>query len=142
MSYQNNEKKFVAVINRRHELPIILNALAHVAYGMSGKGASVGNLLEYRNAATGFVAKIDEHPFIILEAKNSRQVQAVVARAMDLPSLSYNVFATSMLAASADAQLKATLDVAQEHLDFVLAVVFGTREDLEPITKRFSLFKG
>lgn len=142
MSYQNNEKKFVAVINRRHTLAVILNALAHAAYGMSGKGASLGNLLEYKNTATGFVAKIDEHPFIILEAKNSTQVQAVMARAMELPSLSYNVFTTSMLATSADAQLKATLDSTEESLDFVLAVLFGTREDLEPITKRFSLFRG
>lgn len=142
MSYLNNEKKFVIVVNRQHAIPTILNALAHAVQGMSGKKGGPGNLLDYRNTATGFEAKIDEYPFIVLEAKNSLQVQTAVTRAMNDANLSYNVFTTSMLASSAEAQLQATLDAVDENLDFVLAVLFGAREDVDPITKKFSLFKG
>jgi len=54
MTYENNGKKFVAVINRKHPLPVILNALAHTAFGMSGKGAHVGHLLDYHNVPTAW----------------------------------------------------------------------------------------
>ena len=142
MAYENNDKKFVAVVNRKHPLPVILNALAHAAFGMSGKGPHVGRLLDYPNQATGFSAKVDESPFIILEAKNSSQLQTLVSVAMDSTHVAYNVFTTSMIGRSADAQISATQAAAGEGLDFVLVVLFGPREDVEPLTKRFSLFKG
>jgi hypothetical protein len=47
-----------------------------------------------------------------------------------------------MIGRSADAQITATQAAAGEGLDFVLVVLFGPREDVEPLTKRFSLFKG
>jgi hypothetical protein len=141
MAYENNGKKFVAVINRRHPLPVILNALAHAAFGMSGKGPDIGNLLDYRNDATDFLAKVDESPFIILEAKNSSQLQFLLSVAMKTSNVSYNVFTTSMIGGSAQAQLAATQAATGEGLDFVAVTLFGPREVVEPLTKRFSLFR-
>ncbi len=132
----------MAVVNRKHPLPVILNALAHAAFGMSGNGTHVGRLLDYPNHAIGFLAKVDESPFIILEAKNNSQLQTLVSAAMDSANLAYNVFTTSMIGRSADAQVAATQEAAGEQLDFVVVVLFGPREDVEPLTKRFSLFKG
>lgn len=97
MTYENNDRKFVAVINRKHALPVVLNALAHAAFGMSGKGPHVGRLLDYPNHATGFLARVDESPFIILEAKNSDQLQMLAMAAKDRAHLAYNVFTTSMI---------------------------------------------
>lgn len=142
MAYENNDRKFVAVLNRKHSLPVILNALAHAAFGMSGKGHHVGRLLDYPNHATGFLAKVDESPFIILDAKNSSQLQTLVSVASDAPNVAYNVFTTSMIGRSASAQMAATQAAVGEGLDFVVVVLFGPREDVEPLTKRFSLFKG
>jgi hypothetical protein len=34
------------------------------------------------------------------------------------------------------------LNATDDSLDFVVVVVFGAREDVEPLTKKFSLFKG
>jgi len=141
MAYENNGKKFVAVINRQQPLPIILNALAHTAFGMSGKGAAVGNLLDYRNSATCFEAKIDEYPFIILEAKNSNQLKTLTANVVENRHIVYNVFTTSMIGASAQEQREATLTATDESLDFVVVAVFGAREDVEPLTKKFSVLR-
>ncbi len=121
---------------------MILNALAHAAFGMSGKGTHIGRLLGYPNHATGILAKVDESPFISLDAKNSSQLQTLVSVAMNSAHLAYNVFTTSMIGRSADAQVAATQAAAGEGLDFVVVVLFGPREDVEPLTKRFSLFKG
>lgn len=141
MAYENNEKKFIALINRKHSLPVILNALAHTSFGISGKGDNVGNLLDYSNMASGFQAKIDEHPFIILDAKNSNQLQKLVESVIDKSCIAYNVFTTSMIGISAEAQLKATLDVSGDELNIIVVVIFGSREDVEPLTKKFSLSK-
>ena len=142
MTYENNDQKFVAVINRKHELPVTMNALAHAAFGMSGKGRQIGRLLDYPNNATGFLAHVDESPFIILEAKNSSQLKMLTIAAMDNARLTYNVFTTSMIGSSANGQIAATRDAIDEGLDFVVVVLFGLREDVEPLTRRFSLFKG
>lgn len=141
MTYENNDRKFVAVINRKHTLPVVLNALAHAAFGLSGQGAHVGRLLDYPNHATGFLARVDESPFIILEAKNSDQLQMLAMAAMDRARLAYNVFTTSMIGRSADSQIASTRDAMGDELDFVVVVLFGLRENVEPLTKRFSLFK-
>lgn len=141
MTYENNDQKFVAVINRKHSLPVVLNALAHAVFGISGKGPLVGRLLDYPNNATGFLACVDESPFIILEAKNSAQLQMLATATMDKARLVYNVFTTSMIGRSADSQIASTRDAIGDNLDFVVVVIFGFREDVEPLTKRFSLFK-
>ena len=141
MAYENNGKKFVAVINRKHPLPVILNALAHAAFGLSGKGSHIGHLLDYRNGATGLLAKVDESPFIILEAKNANQLQVLLSAAMADPRLAYNAFTASMIGDSAAAQIKATQVATAEGLDFIVVILFGFREDVEPLTKRFSLLR-
>ncbi|MBY4868925.1 DUF2000 family protein [Burkholderia sp. Bp9017] len=142
MAYADNASKFVAVINRKHPAPVVLNALAHTAFGLSGI-AGVGNLLEYQNVACDFAAKIDESPFIILEAKNSNQLRVLLSNVKEASSTSiaYNVFTTSMIGASAAAQMEATRTALDEALDFVVVVIFGAREAVEALTKRFSLFK-
>jgi hypothetical protein len=141
MAYDNNSRKFVAVINRKHPLPIILNALAHSAIGLSAKTGGQEQLLDYPNAASGFAAKISEYPFIMLEAKNSNQLRTLFDAAKEDNTLVYNVFTTSMIGASAQAQIDATRAAAGDALDFVVVVLFGEREQLDPLTKKFSLVK-
>lgn len=142
MAYADNASKFVAVINRKHPTPVVLNALAHTTFGLSGI-AGVGNLLDYQNDACDFAAKIDESPFIILEAKNSNQLRVLLSNVKETSStrIAYNVFTTSMIGPSAAAQLEATRTERDEALDFVVVVIFGAREGVEALTKRFSLFK-
>jgi len=142
MAYENNEMKFVAVVNRKHSLATILNALAHTAFGLSGKGVNPEHLLDYSNSASGFLAKIDEYPFIILDAKNSNQLQTLVSSVMSNQRIAYNVFTTSMIGTCAEAQLKATREALNDGLDFVVVVLFGAREDVDPLTRKFSLTKG
>src|SRR6218665_4218518 len=72
MAYENNEMKFVTVVNRKHSLASILNPLAHTAFGLSGKGVNPEQLLDYSNSASCFLAKIDLYLFIILHAQNRK----------------------------------------------------------------------
>jgi hypothetical protein len=141
MAYDNNSKKFVAVINRKQAPPVIMNALAHTALGIAAKVGEDKQVLDYPNEATGFLAKISEYPFIILEAKNGSQLRGLLGIAMDTPSISYNVFTTSMIGASASDQIQSTKSAGGDELDFVAVVLFGAKEEIEPLTRKFSLFK-
>src|SRR5258708_31891456 len=124
MAYENNDRKFLAVINRKHSLPVILNALAHAAFGISAFTAGRDRLLDYPNRATGFVARINEYPFIILEAKNSSQLKTLVGSVVGHESIALNAFTTSMLGPSAEAQIQSTLTADGDMLDFVLVTLF------------------
>lgn len=93
------------------------------------------------NHATCFEAKIDEYPFIILESKNSNQLKTLTSNVVENRRIAHNVFTTSMIGASAQEQREATLNATDESLDFVVVALFGAREDVEPLTKKFSLFK-
>ncbi|MBT3066615.1 DUF2000 family protein [Rhodoferax sp. U11-2br] len=81
------------------------------------------------------------YPFIILDAKNSNQLQTLVADVIEKSSVSCNVFTTSMIGTSAETQIKETLEAVGEGLNFVVVVIFGSRADVEPLTKKFSLSK-
>jgi Protein of unknown function (DUF2000) len=142
MSYQNNEKKFAAVLNRRQPLPLAFNALAHAACGISGRLGTAAGLLRYPNDATGFEARISEFPFIVLEARNSAQLALLLESAMADGELTFNAFTRSMVGTSAAAQQAATAAASREALDFVAVVLFGPREKVDALTRKFSLLKG
>lgn len=140
--YENTENKFVAIVNRKHALPTLMNALAHAAFGISGTDHSVGRLLDYKNDAMGFCSRIDECPFIILEARHSNHLRALVVTIADHPEIACNVFTTTMIGCSANEQIMSTRSASAEELDFVVVVLYGLRAHVEPLTKRFSLYQG
>jgi len=142
MPYADNDSKFVAVINTRHALPVVLNALAHSAYGLSGKPGAPDGLLDYANAATGFASKIHEFPFIVLECRSAAAMRQLLARCTAADGVVYNVFSTSMVGPSATEQREATAAAPADDLDLVVVVLFGAREKVDPLTKKFSLIKG
>lgn len=141
MAYQNNSRKFAMVVNRSHSVSVIMNAVAHAAFGLADKVTSEGRPLSYANGAAGFEARISEFPFIVLETRNSRRLAGLLKQARAVDGVKYNVFTTSMIGPSADAQLRATAGVTEESLDYVLVLLFGERERVDPLTKKYSLFK-
>jgi hypothetical protein len=141
MAYENNRRKFAVIVNRSHPVPVVMNAVAHAAFGLAHKATTDGRALTYTNQATGFEARISEYPFIVLEAQNRSQLAQLLQKAREDKSISYNVFTTSMIGPSADAQISATAKADAESLDYVLVVLFGDRDRVDPLIKRFSLLK-
>lgn len=139
--YANNERKFVAVLNTRHPLPLLMNALGHLTAGLAAPlPDNEANFLHYDCPGAGFSSNISEYPFIVTTAKNSSQLRRLVEAMVD--GVAFNVFTTTMLAASADEQREATRGADADTLDYVAVVLFGAAEAVDPLTRRFSLFKG
>lgn len=71
--------KFVAVLNKKIPVGSLMNALEHMAAGLS---ASFSNLAEMRfdsyfDQNGGEHKSISDHPFIILSADNSNQIRTL-----------------------------------------------------------------
>lgn len=141
MQYLNNQSKFVVVINKKHSLPVVMNSITHISYGISKEIEDSSKILNYENVDLGLNAQISEFPFIILETNNSNQLLKLIQTAKGTDGVKLNFFSTSMLGYSAEDQINATKNASLEDLDFVSVILFGTKEIIEPLTKKYSLIK-
>ncbi|MBV6509622.1 MAG: hypothetical protein JJLCMIEE_02717 [Acidimicrobiales bacterium] len=137
--YEDNSRKFAVILNRKHPTGLLLNALGHLSVGIAADlGSEEADLLDYENGAAELTARISRWPVIVLSAKNGNQVRTAYEAAL-AADLAANVFVTAMLGDSAEAQQRQTAEASPDHLDFVGAALFGSADELAPITKRFSL---
>jgi hypothetical protein len=141
MQYENSEKKFVAVVNQSISTPVILNALAHVAYGLAKKQSVQSKPLEYKNCGAGFRSTIDQFPFIILKSRNNNQMKTLVSQVVEMTDINYNVFTTTMIGQSAQSQIEATEKSDPDALEYVVVLLFGEQRSVSAVTKKFSLLK-
>lgn len=143
MNYADNDYKFVAVVNRKIALPRLLNALGHICVGLTSLalGDDIGAMrfLTYKDGSDTEHPAISHWPFIVLEAKNGNQIRTLreVARTN---GILYNDFVDTMLGHSAEHQLQQTASAQETDLDYFAIVLFGSSQQLQPLTKKFSLW--
>jgi len=142
VAYLDNNYKFVVLLNRHYEAGTLTNALAHA---MAGFIAATDTLplgfLNYTEAENSLKLTISRYPVITLAAPNGNQLR-VFREKLIAAQLPFNAFCHTMLGASADSQLAATRATAERELDWIAVVTFGPRDTLDPLTKKFSIFKG
>lgn len=144
MQYQNNELKFIAVINPKIEIPKLMNALCHTTAGLAAKINDFNEMkfLKYEFQADWTTSSlISLYPFIILESKNNNQLRTL-HQAVNETGIIHNIFTDSMLGASATEQMQNTKNTKTDELTYFSVVLFGMAEQLAPLTRKFSLFKG
>jgi len=139
--YADNQFKFVAVLNKKTPLPQLMNALGHMAAGLTSlyPDAQPLRFYCYTDADGGKHPAISHHPWVILEAKNGNQIRTLRQQAIEA-GLVYNDFTGSMLGVSAEDQLQKTEATRETDLDYFGIVLFGTAEVLNALTRKFSLF--
>jgi Protein of unknown function (DUF2000) len=141
MGYSDNALKFTAVLNKKHDVPVLMNALAHLASGLGGTvPAEEADFLEYHCPAGGFVSMLSRYPYIVLAAKNGNQIRTL-REDLQAAGIRHNVFVNAMLGSSAAKQVAATKNAELADLDFIAITFFGPAEVTDPLTKKFSLFR-
>jgi hypothetical protein len=139
--YEDNATKFVVVLNKKQPVPTLLNALGHTTAGLSAKiGPVAPDYLDYKCPAGGFTSTISRFPFIVLAAPNGSQLRKLTDECERLEIVT-NVFVTAMLGTSAAAQLEATANAAADDLEFVAVALFGEAARIDPLTRKFSLWR-
>jgi hypothetical protein len=118
-----------------------MNAVAHCSAGLASilKEDDL-NMLTYVDSAGGQHRGISKYPWIILQAKNSNQL-ASLRRSADDHGIAFTDFTHTMLGNSAEDQLTNTKSVSADELDYFLVCLYGAASELEPLTKKFSVYR-
>jgi hypothetical protein len=142
MLYENTNKKFVTVFNKKIPFSVLANASTHIMAGLIAAHPDINEMefLNYSNKDS-LKSTISRHPSIILTAKNSNQLR-VLREYADEIKIPNNSFVRTMLGNSSEDQLQQTLDSDDANMEYIAISLFGNSEELNPITKKFSLFKG
>ena len=135
------DKKLVAVMNENKETGAVMNALAHMSFGlgasMIGKGEC--RLTDYKDADGNSHKNISEMPFIVLKA-NSNKIRNLRKAAIE-NSVQYVDFTNTMTIGTYIDQIKASAETKEEYMEYYGIVLFGSWDKVTELTKKFSLWK-
>jgi len=137
---ENFENKLVAVMNKSVEPGTAMNALAHLCLGLGGSlGKDPLHLMDYVDAQGGHYPNISKMPFIVLSA-NSNKIRQLIEEAKK-QHLQWTAFTDTMTVGSWKDQEERTLQTSYETLIFYGIVLFGKKEIVTELTRKFSLWK-
>ncbi len=142
MQYQDNGHKWVVVLNRKVPTPQLINAVGHLALSMVRHSCQeeANYFHRYEGMDGTLRAELSHWPFVVLQAKNGNQLRTLreAALAAGLPCQD---FTSAMLGNSASDQLARTNTTHEEDLEYFAVLLFGSAERLDPLTRKFSLFR-
>ncbi len=135
------EKKLVAVLNEKKESGVMMNALAHMCFGL---GASIENkeechLTNYQDAGGNDHRNISEMPFIILKANGSKiRILRKLATEKNIHTVD---FTHTMTNGAYEEQKERSKQTTEENLEYYGIVLFGDRNTVTELTQKFSLWR-
>ena len=142
MTYEYRERKTVAIISEKLEIPTAFNVLGHMAQAIGAHADSqlMGRLLLTDKSGVSHKG-IARYGFIILKANGSKIRQAIIQGRAN-PQLLMVDFPKQMLETRHDDELCSWLSEAEESALEYLGVAFhGKTEDVDLICRKFSLWK-
>lgn len=136
------DKKLVAVLNEKIPAGRLVNALAHMSLGLGASCAERQDLrlIDYMDADGGRHPQISKMPFIVLKSANGNQIRTL-RKAAIANGIHYTDFTDTMIAGSWQDQLQATANAKEDKLDYFGIVLFGDKDTLNELTRKFSLFR-
>ncbi len=134
--------KFVAVLNEKIPVGVLMNALAHMAAGLAGGYADVAEMRfdSYVDKDGNNHKSISDHPFIILAAENSSQIRKL-RQDLIATNVYFVDFTSTMTVGTYVEQKERTKQTTEAELEYYGICMFGNRELLSDLTKKFSLWR-
>jgi hypothetical protein len=134
--------KFVAVLNKKIPVPNLMNALGHMAAGLS---ASFQNLPEMRfdsyiDKDEGNHKSISDNPFIILAADNSNKIRTL-RNVLIEKGIHFVDFTSTMTVGTYLEQQQRTKETPELELEYYGICLFGEINQLNELTRKFSLWR-
>lgn len=137
-----NNYRFIAVLNKKIEPERLMNALGHMTAGLAGGYGKASEMwfLEYKDKNGSSHPYISHFPFIVLAADNSNQIRTVRNEAV-ARGIIFTDFTNTMTVGTSQEQLDATLATDEASLEYYGICMFGQTDKLREVTKKFSLFR-
>jgi hypothetical protein len=137
-----NEKRFIAILNKKIELGRAMNALGHITAGLAGGSGKADEMcfLQYEDKNGGLHPNISHYPFIILKADNSNKIRKVRNECLTR-NIPFSDFTSTMTIGTSQEQQDATRLTSEEKLEYLGIVIFGSTQYLRKFTGKFSLYQ-
>lgn len=136
--------KLVAILNKRIETGKVMNALAHCVAGtinvLGEQGRDALKFLDFVDADGQTYPSISARSFVILRGSDG-DIRKVRQRAVEA-GLAAVCFMESMTGDTYVEQLERTKATSAQDLTFYALVLAGDADVINPITKKFSLWRG
>lgn len=135
----STESKFVAVLNKKIETGKVMNALAHMTIGLakSYQNYDMG-VINYKDKDGG-THLASKFPYIILKAKNSNQIRTL-RNALVEQNIPFASFTNAMTVGSWEEQVERSKTTPEAELEYYGICMFGKKDELDKLTKKFSLW--
>ncbi|MBI5613544.1 DUF2000 domain-containing protein [Candidatus Gottesmanbacteria bacterium] len=134
--------KFVAVLNKKIEAGKLMNALGHMAAGLSALVPDKDTMRfdSYIDKDGGTHASISDNPFIILSSDNSNQIRTL-RNALREQTIPFTDFTSTMTVGIFAEQKQRTSETPEAELEYYGVCFFSERTHASELTKKFSLWK-
>lgn len=135
--------KFVAVLNKKIPAGNIMNALGHITAGLVGSYETQAEMrfADYFDKDEGVHPSMSDNPFIVLRADNSSKLRTL-RRSLIENGIHFTDFTHTMVIGTAAEQRERTKDTPEAELEYYGVAMFGEAEQLNQLTKKFSLWRG
>jgi len=134
--------KFVAVLNKKIPIGVLMNALGHMAAGVSASYSNISEMRfdSYVDQNEGQHKSISDNPFIILAADNSNKLRTL-RNDLVANGVHFVDFTNTMTVGTYAEQKERTKNTPEAELEYYGICMFGEKEKLSALTKKFSLWK-
>jgi hypothetical protein len=135
-------RKFVAVLNKKIPPGNLMNALGHMAAGLAATYPSIAEMRfdTYLDKDGSEHKSISDNPFIILQADNSNQIRTLRTNAI-AAGVHCNDFTNTMTEGTFVEQKERTRNTPELELEYYGTCLFGEKQQVEALTKKFSLWR-
>lgn len=142
MQTEDLTHKFVAVLNRKIPMGNLMNALGHMAAGLAGSYSDLPEMRfdTYFDKDGGGHKSISDNPFIILQADNSNQLRHLRNELISV-GVHFVDFTSTMTVGTYKEQQERTKNTPEVELEYYGICIFGPKETLNSLTKKFSLWR-
>ncbi|MDD9953604.1 MAG: DUF2000 domain-containing protein [Candidatus Woesearchaeota archaeon] len=140
MAFEPFKHKTIAVLNKKIETGRAMNALAHMALGLSRSVPQEQlRLQDYTDADEGRHPQISDIPFIILRA-TSEQLRKLRNEAIER-NITHTDFTDTMIGETYIDQHENTKSTKEQDLTYFGVCMFGDWDEISALTKKFSLWR-
>ncbi|PJE63118.1 DUF2000 domain-containing protein [Candidatus Roizmanbacteria bacterium CG10_big_fil_rev_8_21_14_0_10_39_6] len=141
-AYIPTTHKFVAVLNKKILVNILMNALAHMSAGLVGSYPEIAKMRfdTYTDKDGNSHKSISDNPFIILRADNSNKIRTLRYELIT-QSVHFVDFTSTMTVGTYIEQQKRTQETPEIELEYYGICLFGEMRAVNELTRKFSLWQ-
>jgi hypothetical protein len=142
MDYIPVTHKFIAVLNKKIPIGNLMNAVGHMAAGIVGSYPELQQMRfgTYTDKDGNDHKSISDNPFIILQSDNSNQIRTL-RKALVENNIHFVDFTDTMTVGTYKEQQDRTRETLEEQLEYYGICMFGEIEQINTLTKKFSLWR-